>query len=306
MHPASRCTTRHEAWEGAQRFYDDVVTRDSAGNNATTARVEGDGPTALVLRAAGTNCDAEMCRAFMLAGARVRLEHIDEVSRQPGIIESADLIGFPGGFSYGDDIASGRVFAARLRARLWPALRDAARRGTPMIGVCNGFQVMVQLGLLPGPAAGEDWPEADAPEPTLALAANAGGRFVDRWVRVAAADNGRCVWTEPIARTDGLALPIAHAEGRFVTANEETLDALEAAGRVALRYVDNPNGSARDIAGVCDASGRIFGLMPHPERFLDWTRHPAWTRLEADQRRGDPPGLRMFRAAVESVRERVA
>ena len=258
-------------------------------------------PRAIVIRAAGTNCDREMCRAFEMAGAAVELTHLSRLIARPTLLDGADLIGVAGGFSFGDDVAAGRVFAVKMRAALWPALRGAAERGVPMIGACNGFQIMAQVGLLPGPAPGEAWPEA-APEPTIALAHNAGDRFVDRWSRVSYEASSPCVWTAGLAGRGPEAtalLPSAHAEGRLV-ASEATLDDLEATGRVAVRYhpADNPNGSARDVAGVCDASGRILGLMPHPERYLEWAHHPFRTRLDDPDRAGDPPGLVYFRNAV--------
>lgn len=267
-------------------------------------------PRAVVLRAAGTNCDTEMVRAFELAGARVDLVHIDRAIAEPARLEDADLLGFPGGFSYGDDIASGRVFAVKLRDRLWPALRAAAERGCPMIGACNGFQVLVQVGLLPGPSGGHGWPDR-APAQRVALADNQHARFIDRWVRVEAEPDSRCVWTRPLLderfHDDSMMLPIAHGEGRFVADSPDTISSLERAGQVALRYTDadNINGSEARIAGICDPSGRIFGLMPHPERYTQWTHHPFWTRLAHDARRGDTPGLAMFRAAVEACREPV-
>lgn len=263
-------------------------------------------PRALVIRAAGTNCDAEMCRAFALAGASVDLMHLQSLIADASPLDGADLIGFPGGFSYGDDIASGRLFAVKLRERLWPALRAAAQRGVVMIGACNGFQVMVQAGLLPGPAEGP-WP-AEAPRQEVALTFNAGGRFMDQWVRVEPVAVSPCVWTAGLAeafageRYEGvMRLPIAHGEGRFVTASPEVLARLTSRGQVALRYVDNVNGSQDAIAGICDPSGRIFGLMPHPERYLDWTRHPFWTALPGSHRAGETPGLAMFRSAVRAA-----
>ncbi|MGP1310633.1 MAG: phosphoribosylformylglycinamidine synthase subunit PurQ, partial [Phycisphaerales bacterium] len=213
--------------------------------------------------------------------------------------------------SYGDDIASGRVLASKLRERLWPALRAAAARGCPMIGACNGFQVMVQIGLLPGPMDGEDWPADRAPAQTCALADNEGARFIDRWVRVEPQAESPCVWTRPLLDADypaeAMMLPIAHGEGRFVAQSSDVLRALKKGGHVALRYAedDNPNGSESRIAGICDATGRIFGLMPHPERYTAWTTHPFWTRLDPHDRRGETPGLAMFRAAVEACREPV-
>jgi len=264
-------------------------------------------PRALVIRAAGTNCDAEMVRAFSLAGADPTLLHVDRLIADPAQLGAFDLIGVPGGFSYGDDIASGRIFAMKLRERLYPALRQAALRGCPMIGACNGFQVLVQVGLLPGPVDGQ-WPEAAAPPQTASLAHNSGARFIDSWVGVAPVRDSACVWTHGLADAfpadrnhDILQLPIAHGEGRFVTASPAVLDALRSGGQIALTYTSNPNGSTADIAGICDASGRIFGLMPHPERYLDWTMHPFWTRLPAPVRTGPTPGLMMFQNAVRAA-----
>ncbi len=257
---------------------------------------------ALVIRTAGTNCEAEMVRGFALAGAGVDLVHIDRLIENASPIERADLIGFPGGFSHGDDIASGRILAMKIRENLWQPLRAAADRGTLMIGACNGFQVMVQVGLLPGPTPGERTPPA-RPEQELALAHNVGGSFVDQWTRVEVPANSVCVWTAPWREgygEDELMLPSAHGEGRLVARSEAVLDRLETTGQVALRYRENFNGSARSIAGVCDATGRIFGLMPHPERYLDWTRHPFWTRLGPREGR-QTPGLAMFNAAVAAA-----
>jgi phosphoribosylformylglycinamidine synthase len=262
---------------------------------------------ALVVRTAGTNCEAEMVRGFALAGAHVELVHVDRLLEDAGAIRATDLIGFPGGFSHGDDIASGRIMAMALRERLWEPLRLAAERGVLMVGACNGFQVLVQVGLLPGPGVGEAWP-AQRPEQELALAHNIGGSFVDCWTGVNVPADSVCIWTAPwrTGWTDEeLVLPSAHGEGRLVARSDEFLDRLEARGQVALRYRENFNGSARGIAGVCDTSGRIFGLMPHPERYLDWTRHPSWTRLGPRDGR-ETPGLAMFRAAVAEASATVA
>jgi phosphoribosylformylglycinamidine synthase subunit PurQ / glutaminase len=261
---------------------------------------------ALVIRTAGTNCDAELVRAFEMAGARADTVHLHSLVNAPAELERYGLIGFPGGFSYGDDIASGRIFAMRVREKLYPALRAAIERRVPMIGVCNGFQVLVQVGLLPGPANGEDWPVGRPPPQVVALSDNIRARFVDRWVGVRPEPSSVCVWTRGIdeggpARADIMQLPVAHGEGRFVASSPEVLSGLESSGRVALRYTDNYNGSQGAIAGICDRSGLIFGLMPHPERYLDWNRHPYWTRLDASVRSGDTPGLRIFRNAVEAA-----
>lgn len=264
-------------------------------------------PRAIVIRTAGTNCEQELVRAFRLAGAEVDLLHIDRLIDDPRRLERADVIGFPGGFSYGDDIASGRILAMKIRENLWPQLRGAAERGAAMIGVCNGFQVMVQVGLLPGPAPGERWPDAP-PAQTLALAHNADGRFVDCWTRVEVPGDSVCAWTAAWKQgfsPDELLMPNAHGEGRLVAASDELLDRLERHGQIAVRYRENFNGSARGVAGVCDAGGRIFGLMPHPERFLDWTRHPFWTRLE--ERAGRvTPGLALFRSVVHAPQDQPA
>ncbi|MFN7020692.1 MAG: phosphoribosylformylglycinamidine synthase subunit PurQ [Phycisphaerales bacterium] len=266
----------------------------------------GEVPKALVIRTAGTNCEAEMCRAFESGGATAELVHVDRLIAEPGRMAGFDLIGFPGGFSYGDDIASGRILAMKLRERLWEPLRDAAARGVPMIGACNGFQVMVQVGLLPGPADG-DWSKLERPQRSVALAHNQGGRFIDRWVGVRPAAESPCIWTRPLldllgpAGREVLLLPIAHGEGRVVAESGAVIDALRERGQIALTYTDNPNGSTADIAGICDVTGRIFGLMPHPERYLEWTLHPYWTRLDAGLRRGSTPGALMFRAAVEAA-----
>ncbi len=273
-------------------------------------------PTALVIRTAGTNCDTEMARAFSLAGAEANIVHLDRLIADPSPITSADLIGLPGGFSYGDDVASGRIFGLRLRQHLYPALRDAVRRGCPVIAVCNGFQVAVQAGLLPGWSQGEPSHDmtpthgAHPPEQKIALCNNIGGRFIDHWVRVEPDPSSICVWTAGLAEAfrgqahDTLLLPMAHGEGRLV-AGPDVLARLSSLGQIVLRYApeDNLNGSTDRIAGICDPTGRVFGLMPHPERYLDWTRHPFWTRLDPSIRQGDTPGLRMFRNAVESLKQ---
>lgn len=277
-------------------------------------------PRALIIRAPGTNCDGELARAFTLAGATAEVVHLDALIADPAMVERADLIGLPGGFSYGDDVASGRVFAMRLKKHLYPALRDAVSRGCPVFAVCNGFQIAVQAGLLPGPVAGQGgWP-TEAAEQEVSLTHNAGGRFIDRWVPVHAVEGSVCVWTKGLQELftgapEAMMLPIAHGEGRLVARDHDVLDRLRSNGQVALRYglspraasatlhPDNPNGSSDDIVGISDVSGRVFGLMPHPERYLDWTRHPFWTRLEGGVRKGDTPGLRMFKNAVEAAVE---
>lgn len=278
-------------------------------------------PKALVIRAAGTNCDTEMVRAFRLAGATCDLVHIDRLIADPGALNNYDLLGFPGGFSYGDDVASGRVFAVRLRERLYAPLQSAVDRGACIIGACNGFQVLVQVGLLPGWTPGgvvqaSGPPFSVPPAPTVALTDNFHNRFIDQWVRVEPVSNSKCVWTsgwhrlpagdDAGATADTMMLPIAHGEGRFVTASDHVMQELKANGQIALRYTDNVNGSTNAVAGICDPTGRVFGLMPHPERYLEWNRHPFFTSLPRDVAVGDTPGLRMFKNAVACVASRGA
>jgi phosphoribosylformylglycinamidine synthase len=242
-------------------------------------------PRVLILRSAGTNCDVELSHAFARAGADPTPMHLNTLVADPAALHGFDLLGIPGGFSYGDDIAAGRILANRVRHRLMDDLRRFVADGKPVIGICNGFQVLIKTGLLPG--------LADQPGQVATLADNARPRFVDRWVKLRVDPASRCIWTRGL---DELALCIAHGEGRFV-APEPILDALEAHGQVPLRYTDNPNGSMRDIAGVCDPTGMVLGLMPHPERNQHPTNDPQWTR--AAKLDDTPPGLRMFINAVE-------
>jgi len=261
---------------------------------------------ALVITAPGINCDLELAEAFALAGATPFYAHINELMEDPSIIDQADLIGFPGGFSYGDAVAAGRIMANLMRDALYPKFVEALKRGVPMIAPCNGLQIAVQLGLLPGPKPGSDW-SVDAPRPTVALAQNESARFIDRWVEFHVPSNTRCIWTKNISFTKKTSvIPIAHGEGRFVPENEEILRELEESGRIACRYgaTDNPNGSVGDVMGICDASGLVLGLMPHPERYLRWTQHPTWTRLSSDSMASETVGLQMFRNAVSYVQKK--
>jgi phosphoribosylformylglycinamidine synthase I len=259
---------------------------------------------ALVITAPGINCDGELAHAFEAAGARPERVLLSTLARDPSRIAHADLIGLPGGFSFGDDIAAGRIMGALMRREVYPALRDAAARGVPIICPCNGFQIAVQAGLLPGPA-GAAWPDEASPA-SVALLQNQGARFVDRWTRVEIPAATVCVWTHGLAcESPDDMLPSAHGEGRFFT-DAATMARLEAGGQIALRYScdENFNGSMGAVAGICDPSGVIFGLMPHPERWTRWTQHPTWTRIPADQRQREPLGLRMFRQAVQWARTR--
>lgn len=250
-------------------------------------------PTALIIRTAGTNCDRELAHAFELAGSETRTVHLSRLIDSPEMIDEFDLIGFPGGFSYGDDIAAGRILANRIRHRLWEPLKAAAERGVPMIGVCNGFQVIAKMGLLPDPNTGKQ---------TVTLADNTCGRFIDKWVPMVADQDSVCIWTKGLDTFD---LPIAHGEGRVVCADDAVLEQLKANNQIALRYAPgkNPNGSTDDIAGICNVTGTILGLMPHPERFTDPTHHPTWTRQGDGWLTQTTAGLRFFQNAVEHVQQ---
>lgn len=262
-------------------------------------------PVALVITAPGINCDLELAEAFRLAGADVERVLLKRLIAEPALVDRFDLIGIPGGFSYGDDIAAGRIMAQLIRSSIHDRLAAAIARGAPIIAPCNGFQIAVQAGVLPAPATDASAPP---PPPSVALIDNASARFSDRWVRVEVPAETRCIWTSGL-RPDGAAalLPIAHGEGRFVC-DDATLLELKGWGQIALRYAssDNPNGSMGDVAGICDPTGLFFGLMPHPERFTRWTQHPFWTRLGEEITSGLPLGLAMFHAAVSRARSACA
>ena len=262
-------------------------------------------PLTLILRTAGTNCDGETAYAFELAGARTEAVHINRLLAEPRLMERFQMLAVPGGFSYGDDIAAGRILANQIAHHLHDSFRAFVDAGKPIIGICNGFQVLVKTDLLPGPIAGRSGQ-------LCTLTNNDCGRFVDRWVNLSPRGD-KCIWTRGIEGT--IELPIAHGEGKFVPADDSIRQALWDNGQVALVYANadgsaaagkfpqNPNGSIDDIAGVCDESGLVFGLMPHPERHVDPTQHPAWTRNRPLPREGQ--GLRMFRNAVAHVGQAV-
>ncbi len=263
---------------------------------------------ALVLTTSGINCDRELAHAFELAGATAELVHLNRLLAEPDLVDRFDLIGLPGGFSYGDAVGAGRIAATLMREALYPAFVAAISRGVPIIAPCNGFQIAAQMGLLPGPAVGEAWPAA-APRPTVGLAPNDTARFVDRWCAVEIPDGTRCIWTQGIDLDDaGGVLPVAHGEGRFTVVPGLLVSRLAADGQIAVRYRpdDNPNGSLDAVAGICDATGLVLGLMPHPERFTRWTHHPQWTRLETARFDRPPLGLQMFRNAVAWAKQQVA
>jgi len=261
-------------------------------------------PHVIVLRAAGTNCDVETDYAFRLAGATTEPLHVNRLAERPEVLHKAQILVIPGGFTYGDDVGAGKVLANELTTRLAEPLHRFVERGGLVLGICNGFQVLVRTGLLPG------W---DEEAPSFTLTDNLSGRFEDRWVRLLPT-SPQCVYTKGMS--EPLYLPVAHGEGRFTASRADALDRLERQGQVAFRYVaadggsvrypDNPNGSDRDIAGVCDSTGRVMGLMPHPERHVHPTQHPQWTRQrthEFDALTGEGQGLAVFRNAVRAATE---
>jgi phosphoribosylformylglycinamidine synthase len=249
-----------------------------------TRRDVGDGGVRVcVITGFGINADEELALAFGSAGAIAERVHVRDLIDAPRLLSSYGILAFPGGFSFGDHLGSGKVFATLFRRNLGAAMADFVAAGGLAIGICNGFQVLVKMGALPnlsGTGAQE-----------VSLIHNDSGRFEDRWVKVRFEPECRCAWTRGLSEMD---LPVRHGEGKFVTRSREVLDALEAGNLVALRYAareggnpvypDDPNGSEGHIAGICDPTGRVFGLMPHPEAFLYEENHPEWNR------RGWPQG----------------
>jgi phosphoribosylformylglycinamidine synthase subunit PurQ / glutaminase len=230
-------------------------------------------PKAIVLGGYGFNADAELAEAFALAGARPERLHVADLVADPGRLAGARILAFPGGFSFGDHLGSGQVLALLCRRTLRPALERFIADGGLVIGICNGFQVLVRMGILPN--RGGAW------DREASLIHNESGRFIDGWYRLSFEKESRCVWTRGL---EPRLLPVRHGEGRFVARDAATLDELEREGLVAARYSDgNPNGSERGIAGICDPSGRVFGLMPHPEQFLCRELHPARRRSSRDE-----------------------
>ena len=293
----------------------------------------------------GINTDREMATAFALAGARPARVHVNDLVADPGALDRCAILVVPGGFSFGDHVGSGALLAALLRRALRDPLARFVDRGGLVLGVCNGFQVLVRMGLVPGIGAAGATPAAPAaPAASVAPAASAArtratriraapaartggaaqsvalvhndsGRFEDRWVRVAFDPASPCVWTRGIA---ALELPVRHGEGRLV-APEAQLAAIDAAhlgaaryaapapataapdGATPLPYPANPNGSLRNLAGLCDPSGQVFGLMPHPEAFLHRYHHPAWRNAPPAAAALDEAALGLFRNAVSHV-----
>ena len=276
-------------------------------------------PRVCVLRAPGTNCDVETAYAFETCGAVADRVHLFQLLENPKSLANYQALCVPGGFSYGDDIGSGVIFASQLRSHLAETLGEFLQRDTLMLGICNGFQVLLKSGILPGGST--TWPPKPDEPADATLTWNDNGKYTALWVRLKVCST-KNVFLRGI---DELDVPIAHGEGKLVVRDPATLDRWQQNGQFALTYVGqafslpssegdaaksqaesltyealpypiNPNGSMANLAGLGDPSGRVLGLMPHPERFLFATQHPHWTRLGL---RGEGAGLRIFRNAVE-------
>jgi len=254
----------------------------------------------LVLTGFGINCDQETHQAFACAGSDVTRVHLSDLLETPALLDSAHIFVVPGGFSYGDHVSSGKILANRLRHQLEVPLRQFVEKGKLILGICNGFQVLAKMGILPffdGVVSQE-----------VTLTTNESGRFENRWVHLAVPENTPCIWLKGITKIE---LPVRQGEGKLIVRNDAVRERLHKEGLVALRYVRpdgapaagvfpfNPSGAEDDIAALCDPSGRIFGLMPHPEAFLDGMNHPEWTRLGLAE---EGEGLALFRNAVEFAR----
>jgi len=256
---------------------------------------------AIVLRAAGINCDMETEYALELAGAEAQRVHINRIIKDKKLLEEFQILVFPGGFSYGDDVAAGKILANQVVYYLSEAIQKFIDDGKLILGICNGFQVLVKAGILPGDnSAGR--------QESVTITYNDSGKFEDRWVYLVP-QTEKCVFIEPGRQ---IYLPVAHGEGKVVTKDETTLARLKSEGHIAFKYVDkngkdggypiNPNGSVDSIAGLTDTTGRVLGLMPHPERHIQRTQHPHWSRLKD---KTDADGMTIFNNAVRYIQEKL-
>lgn len=257
-------------------------------------------PKVLVLTGYGINCDIETQHAFRIAGADAERVHLTDLINGTRQLSEFHILALPGGFSFGDDIASGKVLANMIKYNLREQVQDFIGEGKLIIGICNGFQAMVKMGLLPGF-------DGDYTEQEVTLTFNDSGRFEDRWVHLRANQMSKCVFTKGI---ESIYLPVRHGEGKFVVKNPGVLSRLKKDNNIVFQYTDgkgdlagyphNPNGSVDNIAGICDGTGRVFGMMPHPEAYQHRTNHPGWTREELPE---EGAGVAIFRNAVEYVME---
>ncbi len=261
-------------------------------------------PRVLIITGYGVNCEAESAAAWEKAGAAPSLVHLHDLLENPSILHNHGALMFIGGFSFGDHMGSGHVLALRIRQRMRGRLEKFIGEGRLILGVCNGFQVMVKLGLLPGF-------DNDHFTQRVALMQNDCGTFQNLWVRVAFEPGSPCVFTRGLVPMD---LPIRHGEGKIFTHDKTLAQRIEESKVAACRYVDpvtnlptmtfpcNPNGSINAIAGLCDPTGRIFGLMPHPEAYIFPENHPHWQRQRlAGALPDEGLGLAIFRNAVKNM-----
>lgn len=257
-------------------------------------------PKVLVLRTAGTNCDEETAFVFTECGAKADLIHINQLYSGEVKLKDYHILALPGGFTYGDDIESGRILANELRLHLGDDIRTFINDGKLIIGICNGFQILVKSQFLPGS-------NGKVSQQITTLTNNDSGKFESRWAYLKV--DGKSPWTKNLK--DVVYFPVAHAEGKFVTKDKDILNALQNNAQVAFRYCneqgkdpqypENPNGSIDNIAGITDPTGRILGLMPHPERHFFFRHHPRWTRMKKCGKYGD--GYQIFKNGVEYVKE---
>ncbi len=272
------------------KWKDDMIKHNARREVSNKAK-------AMVLRAAGINCDVETEHALELAGAKAQRVHINRLIENKSLLDEFQIVVFPGGFSYGDDVAAGKILANQIVHHLFEPLRKFIEQGKLVLGICNGFQVLVKTGILPGGNS--------AQQQEVTITDNDSGKYEDRWVYLAP-QTDRCVFIESGRQ---IYVPIAHAEGKIVTKDQAALDRLKSNGHLAFKYVDasgaegdypvNPNGSVESIAGLTDATGRVLGLMPHPERFVRRTQHPRWTRSDSV----DCDGMTIFNNAVKYIGE---
>jgi phosphoribosylformylglycinamidine synthase I len=251
---------------------------------------------AIVLRAAGINCDLETQNALELAGVKADRIHINRLIEDKTLLDRYQILVIPGGFSYGDDVAAGKILANQIKHHLYEQVGKFIDAGKLVLGICNGFQVLVKTGILPF---------TDTADQAVTVTYNDSNKFEDRWVHLAP-QTKKCVFIEADRR---IYLPIAHGEGKVVANSEQTLEKLRGDDLVAFKYVDengstggypvNPNGSVDSIAGLTDKTGRVLGLMPHPERHVRHTQHPRWTRRKNEK---DPDGMTIFNNAVKYVK----
>jgi phosphoribosylformylglycinamidine synthase subunit PurQ / glutaminase len=259
-----------------------------------------------VMRVGGTNCDAETQRAFLELGIQAEVLHVNELVKRRNLLDYQMLV-FPGGFSFGDYVRSGVIFARWLGAKLGKEMEQFIDEGRPILGICNGFQILVEYGLLPGFKGMSAYPEAT-------LTTNEPAGFKCEWIYLTNENKGKCLFSTKIPSGKVLRMPIAHGEGRLLFPKEkeqEFLGKLIDEDMVVFRYCDkegkvangkypvNPNGSTYDIAGICNREGNIFGLMPHPERAMYWWQQPDFTRLQQMSQFGD--GKLIFQSIIDSL-----